>query len=312
MKKIRYPVVAAALALLISAAVPGSLLSRAQERKSSAALAALVPQVGGWSASEAPRAFLPENLFEYIDGAAESYLAYDFRELVVAQFEKKGTDAAMTLEIYDMGSPLNAFGIFGAERYPENKPAGVGDLSYIEGESLNFMAGRCYVKLLGFGLGDATASTLLDFARKVAAAVPDKGVMPSALRFFPREGLVERSEKYIKKNFMGYEFLHDGYTATYRTGGDELECFQVEGGSEKDAEAMLGRLLDGLTRDGQAPEKISGGFRVKNRYGQFLFIGRAGRVLCGAMRVPASAEAAGAGYLAEMTASLAKAAPGRS
>ncbi len=312
MKKNRFPAAAAALILLVSAAAPGSRLSQAQERKSSAALAALVPQVEGWSASEAPRAFFPENLFEYIDGAAESYLSYDFRELVVAQFEKKGTDAAMTLEIYDMGSPLNAFGIFGAERYPENKPAGVGDLGYIEGESLNFMAGRCYVKLLGFGLGDATTATLTDFARKVAAAVPDKGVLPGALRYFPRDGLVARSEKYIKKNFMGYEFLHDGYTAAYKAGGDELECFEIEGGSEKEAGAMLDRLLDALTRDGQAPEKIAGGFRVKNRYGQFLFIGRAGRVLCGAMRVPASAEAAGLRYLGEMAGALAKAAPGRS
>ncbi|MCK7469683.1 MAG: hypothetical protein MZU95_01910 [Desulfomicrobium escambiense] len=34
--------------------------------------------------------YFPETLFEYIDGAAESYLSYDFRELLVADLQKKG------------------------------------------------------------------------------------------------------------------------------------------------------------------------------------------------------------------------------
>jgi hypothetical protein len=67
--------------------------------------------VDAWTRTEAPRSFFPESLFEYIDGAAESYLSYDFRELLVVDLEKKGTEATLTLEIYDMGSPVNAFGI---------------------------------------------------------------------------------------------------------------------------------------------------------------------------------------------------------
>ena len=137
---------------------PGSAAS--QTRPASPELAALVPQLAAWTLSEAPRSYFPDNLFEYIDGAAESYLSYDFRELLVADLEKKGTDATLTLEIYDMGLPLNAFGIFAAERYPENKVVALGDLGYLEGEALNFLSGRFYVKMLAFGLGEATESTL--------------------------------------------------------------------------------------------------------------------------------------------------------
>ncbi|HYA48501.1 MAG TPA: DUF6599 family protein, partial [Burkholderiales bacterium] len=144
----------------------------AHTQKANPALAGLVPRVEGWKPEEAPRSFFPENLYEYIDGAAESYLSYDFKELLVAQLKKEGMPATLTVEIYDMGGPTNAFGIFSAERYPENGPVAVGDLGYLEGESLNFAAGRYYVKLLSFGLGGQTAPALTDFGQKLAGAVP--------------------------------------------------------------------------------------------------------------------------------------------
>src|SRR5512139_594887 len=156
MKDLRAYAGAVAAAVLASAVLFGPGPAPAQERKASPELAALVPRLDGWALSEAARSYFPDDLFEYIDGAAESYLSYDFRELAVADFGRTGTEATLTLEIYDMGEPVNAFGIFGAERYPDNAAVGVGDLGYIEGEALNFLAGRFYVKMLAFGLGDGT------------------------------------------------------------------------------------------------------------------------------------------------------------
>ena len=205
-----------------------------------------------------------------------------------------------------MGSPVNAFGIFGAERYPENMAATVGDLGYIEGEALNFMAGRFYVKLLGFGLGRETASVLNEFGAKVAAAVKEKGAPPALVLAFPRNNLVARSEKYIKKNFMGYEFLRDGYVASYKADGREMEAFFIEAGSEKDAQGMLEKLLEALAGDKQAPVRIALGYHSRNRYGQHLYIGRVRSVLCGLRRVPDGLEAAGGSLLESLTAALAK------
>jgi hypothetical protein len=115
---------------------------------------------------------------------------------------------------------------------------------------------------------------------------------------------VPRSEKFIKKNFMGYEFLHDGYTAAYKADGGELEGFLVQAASEADAEAMLGRLLEVLSQDGQPAQKTAQGFHVKTRYAQHLFIGRVESVLCGAMRVPEGLEAAGERTLEALSGAL--------
>jgi len=294
--------VPAALAALVFLAAAG----QDQTRQGNPEIALLVPRLDMWSPSEAGRSYFPDNLFEYIDGAAESYLSYDFRELLVVEFLRKGTETTLTLEIYDMGGPVNAFGIFGAERYPENKAVALGDLGYIDGEALNFLAGRFYVKMLAFGLGEDAEALLLDVGAKVAGAVKATAGLPALVLTFPKEGLVARSEKYVKKNFMGYEFLSDGYVAAYEAGGREMEGFYIEGASERDAEGMLAKLLDAAAADRQAVEKIALGVHVRNRYGQHLYIGRVAHVLCGAMRVPDGLEAAGEALLRALTVSLAE------
>ncbi len=291
------PKLGSVLAAVVIGAGILALPGESQERKPNPALAALAAQAEGWKQAEAPRSFFPENLYEYIDGAAESYLSYDFSELLVLQLKNAAKEeTTLTVEIYDMGLPTNAFGIFSAERYPENTAVRVGDLGYIEGEGLNFMAGRYYVKLLSFGLGEGTARALTDYAHKVAGEVAEKGVLPALLQAFPRENLVPQSEKYIKKNFLGYEFLHDGYVAAYKIDGRDLECFLAESGSEKDAEAALSQLLEVFAKDKQVPEKIALGYHVKNRYAQHMYIGRVRNVICGTMRVPDGLEAEGEAY----------------
>ena len=295
-----FPAALAAVFCLVPA--PG----QAQTRSGSPELAALAPRLDAWTRAEEPRSYFPESLFEYIDGAAESYLSYDFRELLVVDLEKKGTEATLTLEIYDMGTPLNAFGIFGAERYSENKPVPVGDLGYFEGEALNFLAGRFYVKLLGFGLGEGTASALGEVASRVAAGIKTTGGLPAPVLAFPKKGLVARSEKYIKQNFMGYEFLRHGFVATYKVEGKEIEGYLIEGESEQAAEGMLTKLLDALVRDNQLLDKVALGTHSRNRYGQHLYVGRVRNVLFGVMRVPDGLEAAGLKTFSALGAALMK------
>lgn len=306
---------ATVLIVLLTAAMSGAPAGPGQEGRTGEALAGLVPAVDGWKEGEERRSFFPESLFEYIDGAAESYLSYDFEQLLVVQFVKPGTDVNLTLEIYDMGSSRNAFGIFSAERYPENKPVEVGDLGYAENEALNFIVGRYYVKILSFGLEGDPAAVAAEFGRRVAAAVKDKGRLPPLLAAFPRADLVSQSEKYIKKNFMGHAFLHDGFTATYKIDGQELEAFLVEASSEKEAGGMFESLLDFYLKDKLIPEKVAVGYHVRNRYSQHTYFGRAKNLIYGVTRVPdgleARAEAIAAGLAAAVNSARAGSSSGR-
>src|SRR4030042_4975524 len=67
----------------------------------------------GWSWQGVPRHFTVQNLYEYIDGEAELYYAYGFRELAtLTYFWKNPEDTFFTVNVYDMGDSLNAFGIY--------------------------------------------------------------------------------------------------------------------------------------------------------------------------------------------------------
>jgi len=283
-----------AVMVIILAVSAGHSALPGQDRMVNPELSALVPELESWTEEER-LSFFPDNLFEYINGAAESYLSYDFQELLVVRFIRQARDAAanLSLEIYDMGSGLNAFGIFSAERYPGNPPVEIGDAAYQEGEALNFMAGRYYVKILAFGAGEDTAAVARQLAEKTASAVKEKTGLPAMLSVFPSENMILQSERYIKDNFMGHSFLHDGFTALYKVGDQEALAFLVDASSEKEAEEMLESLLDFHLQEKLIPAKIASGYHIKDRYDQHLFFTRIGKVICGVSRIPDGMEKEG-------------------
>jgi hypothetical protein len=257
----------------------------------------LLPQVPGWTLVEPPRSYFPGTLFEYIDGAAESYLSYAFQELVTADFKSDKTAATLTVEVYDMGSDLNAFGIFSSERYPGSPPVAVGNLGYLEEGTLNFIVGPNYIKLICFDGGAAADSTLKTFAEDIDRKVPDRGSLPPDLALFPKNGLVEGSEKFILQNVLGYDFLHDGYLASYRAGGREFELFIVAGRNADEAANMLERYLAAAAKNQSPVEKTDLGYHVKDRYARNVFLAGRGRYVVGIMRLEDGGEAIAKEYL---------------
>ncbi len=278
---------------LTAVLVLGAPRAEDPQRAGDPALLAVIPKIDGWTATEKPRSYFPDTLYEYIDGAAESYIGYDFKELAVAEFVKSGAQASVTLEIYDMGNGLDAFGIYSAERFPDNKTVDIGTHGYIEGEVLNFVAGTEYVKLLCFNGGDATTSILETFARKVAAAAGTEGAIPGLFSVFPKDGLVPNSEKYIRRNVMGFDFLGNGYLVSYKADGAEFEAFVIEPDKGQDPAGLMKRLLAFFAGDGQAVESLPSGHHVRNKYAQNLYLAIAGRFICGVNRVPDGAEKTG-------------------
>lgn len=265
------------------------------EKKDASSLHSLLPEVKSWKFTEAAKSYVPQTLFEYIDGAAEIYLAYDFKELVVGQYKKGSKNQSLTAEIYDMGDEKNAFGIYSSERFIDNKFISIGNQGYLEEGSLNFIVGKYYAKLLCFDCGEESAEILKLFSQKVAEKVKDKGHLPRLLGFFPKEGLVPNSEKFILRDFLGYSFLHDGYTASYQLKELDFDCFLAEGKSEEDTQKMLAEYLK--TRNKAEVQEIAKGYRLKDRYYHNIYLARVKNYLCGVMKIKDGLEEIGERYL---------------
>jgi hypothetical protein len=185
------------------------------------------PEVAGWKQSGEIQTFSPKTLYEYIDGAADLYLMYDFQALKVAEYQN-GKKSSVTVDVYFHKTLIQAFGIYSQERLPDANLIDVGAQGYVESNVLNFLTGPYYVKISSYNTGTEDWEILLAFAKKVAEGLGEKGSLPSILSCFPEEGKKKESEKFINKNFLGYSFLHSAFTADYEVSGSRFKLFAIE------------------------------------------------------------------------------------
>ena len=200
------------------------------------------PEMAGWKQSGEILTFIPKNLYEYINGAADLYFAYDFQELKVAEYQNE-KKASVTVDVYRHKPPLHAFGIYSQERLSEANFLDIGIQGYYEKGFLNFLTGPYYVKLSAINTGPEDREVLVAFAKKMAENLGTKGSFPSILSSFPAEGKQKHSEKFIARNFLGYAFLHSSFTADYELQGKEFKLFVIERKNKNECKDMIEKYL---------------------------------------------------------------------
>src|SRR5512138_3897408 len=67
-------------------------------------------RVGVWSRAESPRVVAPDEIFAYMDGAGELYLAYRLLRLEVYEYTSENEDPIL-LELYQLASSDDAYGL---------------------------------------------------------------------------------------------------------------------------------------------------------------------------------------------------------
>jgi hypothetical protein len=200
------------------------------------------PEIAGWKQSGEIQTFTPKTLFEYINGAADLYIMYDFQELKVAEY-KNEKKASVTVEIYEHKTPAHAFGIYSQERLPNANFIDIGAQGYTENDVLNFLIGPCYVKMTSYHTGPEDREILLTFAKKISENLGVKGTLPAVLSSFPEEAKKKNSEKFINRDFLGYSFLHSAFTADYELSGKKFKLFVIEGVDREDCREMVEKYL---------------------------------------------------------------------
>ena len=125
------------------------------------------PAAAGAAARSEPSSYTRDTLYEYIDGAAESYLTRGFERCVVATytFPSPPTDALdVTAEVYRFAAPAGAREQMAAERPTGATPvAGVAD-GFADPSTLVACRGRDYLKLTALSAGPGAGKTLAGIA----------------------------------------------------------------------------------------------------------------------------------------------------
>ncbi len=161
----------------------------------------LPSEIAGWKSVEKNTEYDSKTIFKYMDGAAELYLAYGFRSLTVSRFEKSN-QPPITVEVYEMDSSDDAYGVFSYEH--QDEPAGIGQGSEFGGGLLRFWKGKYFVSIYAEGEGPEVESGILQIGKGTANSIISTGAEPKLVSLIPEKdlGLVDKSIRYLKSHVL--------------------------------------------------------------------------------------------------------------
>ncbi|NIM15701.1 MAG: hypothetical protein GTN82_28375 [Candidatus Aminicenantes bacterium] len=152
-------------------------------------MAVYLPQPGElkeWEPSDNPQHVIGDDLFLLINGGAEIYHEYGFKQAIVRGFKhKKQATLQFNLEIYEMQSPEAAFGIYTFKTSDSGKAIDVGNEGLLEDYYLNFRKGNFLVTVIGFDAKEETITAITAAAKVVAAKIKGSGQRPQLINFLP-------------------------------------------------------------------------------------------------------------------------------
>ena len=208
-------------------------------------------EAAGWKWDGKDLNYNRRTIFDYIDGAGELYLAYNFRSVRVRRFEKPGQPPIIA-ELFDMGSSEDAYGVFSFERQDED--VGIGQGSELGGGLLRFWKGKFFISVYAEGEGPEVESAILTLGREVAESIKMSGPAPKLISALPdgKAGLVEKSIRYLhshvllnqrffvaNQNILNLNQKTEAVLAQYLRDQKKVHLLLIRYPSEKEAEAAL-------------------------------------------------------------------------
>ncbi len=228
----------------------------------------IFPELKGFRKIEKYPVYTPENLWDFINGAADGFLALGFIDLHIAEY-KKGKEL-IKAEIYRHGDHTLAFGIYASERSPDYTFMTLGAQGYnIEG-SLNFFKGNYYIKIRTFSEKPKTINAVRSLASRIEMMLQGETDMPSMISLFPEEGKKKNEEVYLNESVLGHSFLNKAFKAVYQVGNDVFNLYILKSGSPEEAYKTASAYL---TLSGVEPvQSETGKYVFTDKYNGTIFL----------------------------------------
>ena len=195
-----------------------------------------------WESAGQDAVYDRKTIYDYMDGGAEVYLAFDFRTVFVRKY-KNPSGEEIALDIYDMGSPGEAFGIFSCDR--EDPEAEIGQESEYGFGLLRFRQGRFFVSITTGGDEKRAEKAILELGKTVAPLLGPPGPVPDLLGCLPESGLKENRTSYFHAavNLNNRFFISSENILGL---GKDTDCVFAEyaAGPEEAGDLLIVRYLD--------------------------------------------------------------------
>ena len=222
--------------LFISVFLGGA--SAAQAESLDAMKLRLPDRIMAWSKAEQDALYDDRTIFDYIDGAAEVYRAYNMQGCLSRRYETPGGPAVI-LDIFDMGSSENAYGVFTYDRDGEEMQLGQG--AFYRTGWLSMWKDRFFVSIYAEQETEATRAALAELAEIVSRLIkaegpkprllshlPSKGIRPGSVKFFHDHVVLNRHYYLSGENILNLGRHTDGALAFYERNEDSALLLLLE------------------------------------------------------------------------------------
>jgi hypothetical protein len=257
----------------------------------------LPTEVLGWRWDGKEEVYDRKTIFDYINGMGEVYLAYNFRQVFVRRYEKPN-QPRITVDLFDMGSSEDAFGVWTFER--DGEPVGIGQDSDYAAGLLRFWKGRYFVAVWAEGENPELKEAILNLGRKIAEAIPEEGKLPESLNYLPQNGLDKNRIVFFRhililnrhyfiadRDILNLSPQAEGILAAYKVGKETMRLILIRYPSEKDAAKALETFGRAYLREGWSKSVV----RTENK--KWVAAKRFGRLLAIALDAPTQSQALG-------------------
>ncbi|MDR2148441.1 MAG: hypothetical protein LBE91_18515 [Tannerella sp.] len=131
--------------------------------------------------------YVGEALFDYINGGAELYLSYGLKGMTGCKYNGEGLPQ-ITVEIYEMSSSGNAFGVYTQSRDKEEYTYGQGSQSFKD--FILFWKDRYYVLVTSQKATAESEKTMQLIAETIDQSIENEGIIPEIVSALPQKNLV--------------------------------------------------------------------------------------------------------------------------
>lgn len=154
------------------------------------------PAVNGWVAAGEAEHYDTESIYAYIDGHAEVYMAYGMKRCVSQRYSGSGGGAEIVIDLFEMASSADAYGVFSHDRAGEVVDVGRGGV--FRHGWLSFWKGSWYGSVYSTDGDEGSRDAVLELGRAAAETLADGGDVPALVSFLPADGLDPASVCFLR------------------------------------------------------------------------------------------------------------------
>ncbi|WP_165235697.1 DUF6599 family protein [Aquisphaera insulae] len=204
------------------------------------ALEDLTPE--GFTRKSPVERYTEANLYDKIDGRSELFQSYDVTGMTFVTFSK-ADDPAKFIDVflYDMTTPLGAFGVYSVERPSGSKAIAIGDGGHRAGADLFFRKGPYYATILTSGPDESVQKAASALAETLANRLKGQAAELWGLAMLPAANRIDDSAQYLMVDALGLDFLTNTFMARYRDGEAGFTAFVARCKSADNAADVLAR-----------------------------------------------------------------------